>query len=267
MFKNNPLLFVIMLGFLGVISFCSCDSSARSKEIKTDSTNVSKPDTILVSKDFLLGKYSPAKDSNFVEVELNYASIKGFYLNKEAYQAFKKMYEAAKTDGIFLKIVSATRTFEQQKKIWEGKFTGSVLYYGKNLATLYPNENERAKYILKYSSMPGTSRHHWGTDIDINSVQNSYFQTSTGIKTYKWLSENASKYGFCQPYTIQDSLRPTGYSEEKWHWSYLPLSSKYLIAYNSKISISDLQGFKGFETAKSLDIINKYVNCVNPSCK
>ena len=30
--------------------------------------------------------------------------------------------------------------------------------------------------------MPGTSRHHWGTDIDFNSVDPAYFKTATGIK-------------------------------------------------------------------------------------
>lgn len=267
MFKINYLVFIIILGISGIIQFSSCDSSARSKETKNDSIVELKSDTILISKDFLLGKFLPAKDTNFVQVDPNYASVKGFYLNKEAYQAFKKMNEAAKTDGISLKIVSATRTFEQQKKIWEGKFTGSVLYYGKNLATTYPEITERARYILKYSSMPGTSRHHWGTDIDINSVQNNYFQTANGIKTYDWLTENASKYGFCQPYTKIDSLRPHGYSEEKWHWSYMPLSSLYLASYNKYISINDLTGFKGSETAAKLDIINKYVNSTNPACK
>lgn len=85
------------------------------------------------------------------------------YLRKEAMQAFSSMHDAAKQDGITLKIISATRTFFAQKAIWEAKWSDA--------AELYPNAYTRAKYILRYSAMPGTSRHHWGTDIDINSIE------------------------------------------------------------------------------------------------
>jgi zinc D-Ala-D-Ala carboxypeptidase len=250
--------------------FVACDSSAHSgtqNNVKGKDTMKPANDSIYVSKELLLGKFSPSSDTGFIAIGLKYASANGFYLNKKAYQAFVEMWNAATKDGISLKIVSATRTFEQQKKIWEGKFSGSTLYYGKNLAQVYPDINERAKYILKYSSMPGTSRHHWGTDVDINSVQKNYFESGTGKKTYEWLKANALKYGFCQPYTTMDSLRPVGYSEEKWHWSYMPLSALYLKAYNKTITANDINGFKGFETAKTLDILKNYVNSINPSCK
>ena len=55
-----------------------------------------------------------------------------------------------------------------------------------------------AKTILLYSSMPTTSRHHWGTDMDINSLENSYFASGQGLKEYTWLKKNAAKFGFCQ---------------------------------------------------------------------
>ncbi|MFM9004881.1 MAG: D-alanyl-D-alanine carboxypeptidase family protein [Flavobacteriales bacterium] len=41
---------------------------------------------------------------------------------------------------------------------------------------------------MKFSSMPGTSRHHWGTDIDLNSVEPSYFLSGKGLLIYQWLS-------------------------------------------------------------------------------
>lgn len=244
----------------------ACNSSARPETTNHNHLQ-SADDSIYVKKEILLGKFSPSADTGFVPVDIKYASTKGFYLNKKTYLAFIKMWEAAYKEGVDLKIVSATRTFEQQKKIWEGKFTGTTLYYGKNLAKTYPDANERARYILKYSSMPGTSRHHWGTDVDINSVQNNYFESGTGKKTYEWLKKNAPTYGFCQPYTTLDSLRPVGYSEEKWHWSYMPLSTLYLKAYNKAIDASEIRGFKGSETANTLDVIKNYVNGINTSCK
>ena len=110
--------------------------------------------------------------------------------------------------------------------------------------------------------MPSTSRHHWGTDLDINSLSNSYFTEGKGKKEYNWLQKNASKFGFYQVYTSKENGRK-GYNEEKWHWTYLPLSSKYLNYYNAHISLNDISGFKGSEFAKELNIIKNYVNGIN----
>jgi LAS superfamily LD-carboxypeptidase LdcB len=115
--------------------------------------------------------------------------------------------------------------------------------------------------------MPGTSRHHWGTDIDLNSLNNKYFSTGEGKEIYTWLTENASDYGFCQTYTLKDPTRPTGYEEEKWHWSYLPLARPFLDQYAQKVGYDDLKGFLGWETAKILRVIEDYVQSINMNCK
>ncbi len=36
------------------------------------------------------------------------------------------------------------------------------------------------------------------------------------------LTANAAKFGFCQPYNVKTDRK--GYNEEKWHWSFMPLS-------------------------------------------
>lgn len=78
--------------------------------------------------------------------------------------------------------------------------------------------------------MPTTSRHHWGTDTDINSVDPEYFDVEPGLSEYKWLRANAYKFGFCQPYNAKN-IRPIGYNEEKWHWSFMPISKKLYVSY------------------------------------
>jgi len=80
------------------------------------------------------------------------------------------------------------------------------------------------KMTTKAQEAGGTSRHHWGTDIDLNSFNNKYFESGKGKKIYDWLTSNASSFGFCQPYTPKGDHRPHGYNEEKWHWSYQPVS-------------------------------------------
>jgi LAS superfamily LD-carboxypeptidase LdcB len=218
-----------------------------------------------VDKNYLLGQFEESKDSRFVKLgdDLARGSAQGKYLRKEAYEAFVKMASAAKQDGISLFIISATRNFEAQKRIWENKWEGRTLVEGQNLTEVTDLE-KRAKLILLYSSMPGTSRHHWGTDMDLNSLENSYFDSGEGLKIYQWLTTHGAKYGFCQPYTSKAAGR-TGYEEEKWHWSYWPLSKELLSAYVKSVHYSDIKGFKGSKTAKSINAIEKYVQGIG--CK
>ncbi|MCG8795371.1 M15 family metallopeptidase [Tenacibaculum finnmarkense] len=207
------------------------------------------------STDFIVGKFNYKKDSSFTKVRKKHAS-KTLYINKEVYAAFIKMYAHAKKENIDLKIISGTRSFYEQKGIWERKW--------KKYNAL--KEIDRALKILEYSSMPSTSRHHWGTDIDLNNLNNSYFDTGKGKKEHDWLLKNAPLYGFYQVYTSKDMGRK-GYHMEKWHWSYLPLSKKYLSFYIKNIQAKDISGFKGAYLASQLNIIELYVNGINKTLK
>jgi len=218
-----------------------------------------------VDKNYLLGKFDPATDPRFVQLTAEYASGSALnrYLRKETFDAFQKMQKAAKNDGVSLTIISATRNFDSQKKIWEGKWNGKVKVEGKDLTTI-SDKNERARLILLYSSMPSTSRHHWGTDMDLNSLNNNYFESGEGLKIYEWLTTHAAEFGFCQPYTSKTGGR-TGYEEEKWHWSYVPLSKVFLEEYRKQVNYNDITGFLGSEVAQPLQVIDKYVDGV--SCR
>lgn len=218
-----------------------------------------------IDKDYLMGKFDPTTHPQFskLEDEHTQGSARGAYLRKETYEAFKKMSAAAKEDGVELIIISATRNFDSQKRIWENKWEGRTMVEGKNITTI-TDKKERARLILLYSSMPTTSRHHWGTDMDLNSLDNSFFESGEGLKIYQWLTTHAADYGFCQPYTSKAGRR-TGYEEEKWHWSYLPLSGVFLEAYKKQVRYSDIKGFAGSEVAKSMEVIKIYVDGV--ACK
>jgi len=217
---------------------------------------------------YLMGKFNPKQDPNFVAVLPVHADQAGRYIRKEAYDAFIKMYEAAKADGIHLIIKSATRNFDYQKGIWERKWTGQTkLSSGEDASKAYIAATDRATNILKYSSMPGTSRHHWGTDIDLNNFNNAWFEKGEGLKLFTWLEAHASTYGFCRPYTAKDNARPDGYNEEKWHWSYMPVSQKLTDLAEAVMEDEMLQGFMGSEVAPELDVVRKYVLGVNHGCR
>lgn len=241
-------------------------SSGSKPEKKVTKMSTPTPDSTIATT-HLMGKFNPIKDEDFVEIDIKYADRPGQYLHKETYAAFIKMFEAAQKDGIKLTIRSATRNFAAQKNIWEGKWNGKRLLEGNEDASkLYPNPVKRALKILEYSSMPGTSRHHWGTDIDINAFVNSYFEKGKGLKEYEWLVKHGKDFGFCQPYTPKGDKRPDGYNEEKWHWSYLPLAKRLSDQYQIRLTDQDISGFDGAETAPEIGIVKKYVLGINHQC-
>ncbi|MFA6256930.1 MAG: M15 family metallopeptidase [Candidatus Paceibacterota bacterium] len=216
---------------------------------------------------YLLGKFEPSERGDFLPIPAEY-NMSGYttYLRKETLEAFIRMAEAAKKENVDLEIVSAVRNFDSQKKIWDDKWTGVTLVDGKRLNESTPDGLERFKKILEYSSVPGTSRHHWGTDIDINMTVPFYFQTEAGQKVYEWLVKNASTYGFCQPYSAKGQERPTGYNEEKWHWSYLPLAKDFTQRYKTLVTDKDITDFAGDENTASMNLINDYVLGISPEC-
>ncbi|AJR02275.1 M15 family metallopeptidase [Siansivirga zeaxanthinifaciens] len=243
----------ILIYFFLIVIVSSCKKKDNAiVENKTKVNNLSTtPEVPLVKcieRFKLLGKFNYRKDTAFVKVPSNY-SFKNVYIQKVVLDSFVNMATAAKKDGISFKIVSGTRNFTEQKRIWERKWRQNNM----------PDSIKNALLILKYSSMPSTSRHHWGTDIDINNLNNSYFAMGKGKKEYDWLSKNAHKFGFFQPYTSKENGR-TGYNEEKWHWSFKPLSDQYLKVYNDLVTYEDINGFLGFEIAPIIDVIPVYVN-------
>ncbi len=282
--KSNTFIVLVVILAILLLSSRTCRLSRRNlspvnPETTSETVYSQNPDSLKIhkkepmpeisqpDKNILLGKPSRSqRDSLLTLVERKYANRDGMFMHRKAYDAFLKMHEAAKTDGIELIIVSAFRDFNHQARIWNNKWNGQQVLSGNIKATEISNPIERAREILRFSAMPGTSRHHWGTDIDLNSLNNRYFESGRGKREYEWLVENASKFGFCQPYTPKDSGRESGYEEEKWHWSYTPVSAQWLSFYQKQITYDDIKGFDGWETARLLSVIERYVLSVNDDC-
>jgi len=203
-----------------------------------------------------MGRHNYQRDTSFTKVAGKYAD-KSVMLKKETYSAYLKMYAAAAKEGIRLTIISGTRSFYEQEAIWERKWAEAQ-------AMRNSDAKKAALTVLRWSSMPGTSRHHWGTDMDLVSLKKAFYTTSAGKKTYAWLCKNAPKFGFYQPF---DAGRTEGYQEEKWHWSYLPLAKIYLQEYIKQVSYADINGFPGAVAAAQLDVIKSQVLAINLACK
>ena len=237
--------------------FTSCNESNNQVE-QLPSSVTKKNDTTSIAIDsvfyklLLTGQLSENTDSVFSLLPAKLAS-KPIYVHKEVAPHLVKMIQEAGKEGVYLTIISGYRSFSDQKRIWERKWAES------------PEKDERAKalQIMKYSAMPKTSRHHWGTDVDINSVDNSYFESGRGLKEFEWLQKNAASFGFHNVYDNKASSGRKGYEMEKSHWSYLPLSEKFLDYYNLLIQYTEINGFSGSNSAQECSVIEEYVNGIN----
>ena len=166
----------------------------------------------------------------------------GINLRKQAHDAFVQMKKAAYLDGIDLKVVSSYRNFYRQSSIWEGKFERFTEEDGMSPI-------EAIDKIIEYSTIPGTSRHHWGTDIDLvdghRKVEGDVlvpekFGAGGPYENFKkWMDENSKTYDFHLVYT--DTPRRKGFKYEPWHYSYAPLSRPMLKQFRSKNIMQLLQ--------------------------
>ena len=155
----------------------------------------------------------------------------GYDLIKEASDAYTKMKVAASRDGVEFLVVSSYRSFERQLAIWNHKFKIN------SKDGMDPLEN--IKKITEYSTIPGASRHHWGTEIDLVSVQpkvegdvllTELFEgEGPYVALKKWMDTNAKSFGFFLAYP-NDSFRK-GFQYEPWHYTYKPKSKSFLKNY------------------------------------
>ena len=164
----------------------------------------------------------------------------GINLREEAYNSFLEMKKAAYSDGFDIKMVSSFRDYYHQQRIWERKYLNYTQESGMSPL-------DAIEKIIEYSTIPGTSRHHWGTDIDIidgfpkasgDVLVPEKFEAGGPYEGFKlWLDENSTKYGFYLVYT--DNPRRRGFKYEPWHYSYAPISIPMLTAYR-KLNILKL---------------------------
>lgn len=167
-------------------------------------------------------------------------------LHKEALPAWLSLEKAASKEGFSLKIASGFRDFNRQLLIWNNKFSGKSVIKDQDNKTVnidvLPNK-AIINAILLYSALPGASRHHWGTELDVyaenllpkgQTLQLEPWEYQKGGYFYElnnWLQQEAPQHGFSFPYA---EFRG-GVAIEPWHLSYLPLANIYQNELNSTI--------------------------------
>lgn len=193
----------------------------------------------------------------------------GFKLRKLAYEAFLEMASEAKKSDINIQVISGYRSFARQNLIWERKFKSNE---NKGLSA-----ERNIKKIIEYSTIPGTSRHHWGTDLDIidgNSKQPALVlqpihseKNGCYHKLKLWMDAHAHRFGFYLVYTNLETRK--GFKYEPWHFSFKPLSHIYLKQYQM-LALKDiilqekLMGSASFSDAFLNSYCNENILDINP---
>jgi len=154
--------------------------------------------------------------------------------------ALSALTQKAAEAGFDMRIASGFRSFERQLLIWNNKASGvrSVLdQFGQPIALTSLKEYQQVFAILRWSALPGASRHHWGTDIDVYDVSRmpaDYQLQLTMEETqgngycsafHRWLTQELqrSPNGFFRPYVAGVG----GIAPEPWHLSYAPLARSF----------------------------------------
>ncbi len=195
---------------------------------------------------------------------------KNYALLPEADKAFREMSAAAEKQGISIKVVSSYRSFERQKSIWNRKF---LKFKSQGM-----HDGAAIRKIIEYSTLPGTSRHHWGTDIDIINaappqegdvlLTQKFHDDGPYNSLREWMETNAQGYGFLLPYTKDENR--SGFKYEPWHYSYapksIPMLKKYLeLDHRELIFSPDLKGGDGLNQEFLQSYIKSHVMGINPS--
>ena len=212
-------------------------------------------------------------DSHLVQASVGPAGATAL-LHADAAQAFAAMRKAAQQEGIGLSVASGFRSFDRQLTIWNTKARGERACHDDagnrlNLASMEAWDSVQA--ILRFSALPGTSRHHWGSDMDVfdeSAVPDNY-QLQLVAEEYAghgpfntlnvWLQNRAGDFGFFYPYREDRG----GIAPEPWHLSYQPLAEQCANAMRASQWVQQMEAvdlaYKETVMAKLHDIFERFV--------
>lgn len=161
----------------------------------------------------------------------------GTKLHRDVIEPLKAMTAAAAKASVTIRVVSGHRTFATQLAIWNRKAAGRQPLLDSQerlIDASAPTTDALIDTILRWSALPGASRHHWGTDMDVydlEAVESGYTPQLTIEEArsrfsalHAWLDAHMHEYGFFRPYSSDLG----GVAPEPWHLSYAPLSRDFL---------------------------------------
>ncbi len=158
----------------------------------------------LVTRYTTLGSYAP---DDIVPVPMEINQIWQYHLRLEARDQLVLMWEAARADGVELKVISAYRDYVTQQTLF------------RDYASRRGEEKANT-----FSARAGQSEHQLGTAVDFGGTSVDLSPAFADTAPGRWLAEHAHEYGFAMSYP-EDSQEVTGYIHEPWHFRYIGMES------------------------------------------
>lgn len=185
-------------------------------------TNIENTDTsygilLICNKHY---KLSSSYKGNLVYMSGTYTRVGGAQLDSTAYEAFKKLSDAARSKGLNIVNQSAYRSYNTQYSI-----------YNSYLA------NKGQTWTDKWSARPGHSEHQTGLALDVATYTTKALGDFAYTNEFTWMKDNAHKYGFILRYPNGQEYI-TGYGYEPWHYRYVGVDAATTI-YNENITYEE----------------------------
>lgn len=173
------------------------------------------------------------------------------FLQPQAVRAFQALRKSAFKNGFNLQPASSFRDFKRQQLIWNGKFNGERKVhddFGNAVDLTALSDWDKCRAILRWSALPGASRHHWGTEIDFWDPDRIPENQSLQLEPWEyepdgyfadlseWLADNLQKFDFILPFMQIEKSKEVGC--EPWHISYLPPAEQARRQFTPEILIS-----------------------------
>lgn len=184
------------------------------------------------------------------------AKLLGARLHRDVVAPLLALRDAARGEGFDLRILSGFRDFERQRSIWNRKVDGALPVLDGDARPVRVealSEEALVFAILRWSALPGASRHHWGTDVDV-------FDAAARPEGYEvelipeevepggmfgplhaWLDERigaGSAFDFFRPYDRDRG----GVAPERWHLSHAPVAGGFASALTPEIVADTVRG-------------------------
>ncbi|CAM2771386.1 M15 family metallopeptidase [Vibrio rarus] len=166
-------------------------------------------------------------DSHLTVIQLDKQAVR---VQQQVQHDLSALVSHAKQDGFSVAVASGYRDFERQRLIWNNKYLGLrplLDSQGQPLDANTLSPIQRIHAILRWSALPGASRHHWGSDFDLYAINllpnNTQLQLEpweylSGHQSpfYEWLVTHGAQFGFFFPYAQDQG----GVAVEPWHLSH-----------------------------------------------
>jgi D-alanyl-D-alanine carboxypeptidase len=131
-----------------------------------------------------------------------YARRSGEYLHPEAATALKSMMDAARSDGVWIVLISGFRDLTSQHRLFEERTEG------------IGSVEEAARFVAP----PGYSEHHTGYAIDVTDGSGLGFYAFEQTAAFRWMQSHAHEFGFELSFPANN---PQGIDYEPWHWRFV----------------------------------------------